>query len=171
MAVGLRHARSLILLLLILAHPNPAAAFTVATQTARYHEHLIPGPGPDSPPPNAVDVFVRSSGCDLFFYTGKSCARAGTGGADGPKTSVVLQKNLILEQAKLQQPEALGRAELLEVWCAPLDGALAALDVPGDADALALADVGFLPEEDDAYCFLLDADGRFPLSSPWLVRV
>ena len=168
---------------------------TLSLHMAQYDQLRIPG----YPPPNVCDVYVRAADAKTFFYVGKSCARAGRGGEDGPALSVVLQKGLVLEHAKALWPE-LGQAQQLEVWCAPPSGTFAleeeARDVANEgtgaavysaaAASLTRTDVGFLPEpvtvEDllrplaqeyggSAESFTLRPDGRFPLHCPWLCMV
>ena len=153
----------------------------------QFVELRAPGPGPDHPPLNVADVFVHAAASDVFWFVGKSCSRLGAGGEDGPALSVVLQKRLILEHAKTLQPSELGRAEQLEVWCAPPNSAVAVgpemqpLSSPalGDDDAaaaLAQDDVGFLPEPRAAdgatgAHVRLRPDGSFPLNCEWLCLV
>ena len=106
-----------------------AAGFTVAPSMARFEggmalaRHIslrVCG----SPEPNVCDVYVHAVGSDRLWWVGKSCARGGVGGVDGAALAVVLQKQLVLENAKILQPLELGQAEELEVWCAPLGGEL-----------------------------------------------
>ena len=64
---------------------------------------------------NQLDVYVRSSTSEKFWYTGKSLAADGVCNA---ASSVVLQKRIILEHAKLLQRE-LAVAKELQLWTAP----------------------------------------------------
>ena len=142
----------------------------LARHMAQYYELRVRG----SPEPNVCDVYVHAVGSDKFWWVGKSCARDGAGGADGPALSVILQKQLVLEHAKILQPLELGQAKELEVWCAPLNGKFAGAQRteggmhsltslrPTSSDgteegsgeaaavaALSMIDVGFLPHAAD----------------------
>ena len=144
----------------------------LARHIAQYYELRVCG----SPEPNVCDVYVHAVGSDKFWWVGKSCAREGAGGVDGPALAVILQKQLVLEHAKILQPLELGQADELEVWCAPLNGEFtsaqraedgihsltslrpnasdgtSAEEGSGDATAvavLAMSDVGFLPHAAD----------------------
>lgn len=147
---------------------------------------ILPAPG--SPPPNVCDVYVRAAGSNDFWYVGKSCVQEGAGGVDGTALSVTLQRQVVVQQAKLLLPQ-LARAEQLELWCAPpisgfsvLDGEGGSRVLDGDVSAaLSLDDVGFMPEQcteqpwhkndPSAFCMRLRPDGRFPLDCPWLIQV
>jgi hypothetical protein len=155
---------------------------TFETHMRQYQAHLQLG----YPPPNQVDVYVHERGAEKFWFVGKACARDGKL-EDGPALSVVLQKRLVLEHAKLLQPRQLGRAKgKLELWCAPpnsevavaqrqqglrhLDGIRKPLE-----DELSLEDVGFLPEQytaEDGQGFYarLSADGQ-PMGGESSVKI
>jgi len=68
-----------------------------------------------TPATNQVDVYVRSSKSNKFWYVGKSLAQDGICNA---AESVVLQKRVILEHGKLLQRE-LELAKELQLWTAP----------------------------------------------------
>ena len=159
----------------------------------QYHDLLCTDA---SPPPNAVDVYVRAAGSCDFWFAGKSCAREGSAaGADGPSLSVIRQKHLVLQHAKSLKPGDLSGVAELELWCAPLNGELSSLAGVTSATAIAESDVaialvsalgpgdvGFLPAEQDegtgkvicgssAAHVRLRADGKFPMNCPWLCLV
>ena len=125
---------------------------------ARYNELRVEG----YPEPNVIDVYVHAAGSDKFWYVGKSCARNGVGGVDGPALSVVLQRRLALEHAKLLQPDELGRAQKLEVWCAPLNGGLEEdlLAALGNAQRQQSLRTLKLDAEVDGFTALLDAEAE-----------
>lgn len=112
------------------------------------------------PPPNVVDVYVHAEGAERFWFVGKSCSREGAAGEDGPALSVVKQKRLVLEHAKLLQPREFARTKAnLELWSAPPNSevsvsqrqqGLRRLDELSKDEALKsleMSDVGFLPEQ------------------------
>lgn len=86
---------------------------TFERQMRSYTKHRLDA----YPPPNLVDVYVHGAGKPKFWFVGKSVAREGS--TDDYALSVVVQKRLVLEHAKLLQPRELGGASKLELWAAP----------------------------------------------------
>ena len=118
----------------------------------RFNEHR--GPRPFD---NQVDVYVKADGeraSDKFFFVGKAVARMGS--TDDYAVSVLAQKRLVLEHAKLLQRE-LKAAKKLQLWVAPPNSEVrvaqrqvplrSLADVKFDAGALSPDDVGFAPEQ------------------------
>lgn len=125
---------------------------TFEKHMVQYEELRVAG----YPPPNVVDVYVHAQGDERFWFVGKACAQDGVV-EDGPALSVVKQKRLVFEHAKLLQPRLLGKkGAVLELWCAPANTEvsvaqrqipLRGLDGLKPAPELSMDNVGFLPEQ------------------------
>ena len=103
----------------------------------------------------AVDVYVQADGSEKFWFVGKSCARRGACD-DEAALSVVVQKRLVLEHAKLLQGELKRAKGKLLAWCAPANtevavaqrqqGLRSLVDIKA-RDLLSMEDCGFMPEQ------------------------
>lgn len=141
---------------------------TFERQMRSYTKHRLDA----YPPPNLVDVYVHGAGKPKFWFVGKSVAREGS--TDDYALSVVVQKRLVLEHAKLLQPRELGGASKLELWVAPPNSEISVaqhkqglrpLDGLKAGPELTMEDVGFLPEQYDkenqaGFFVRLDAEGQ-----------
>lgn len=107
----------------------------------------------------SADCYVKAAGAEKFWFVGKSVGCAGGPGECDARSSVLLQKRLVLEHAKKLQRE-LAEAKQLQLWTAPSGTevmvaqrkqALDCLDGARAAEGLAAAArVGFEPEQYDA---------------------
>lgn len=139
------------------AAPKPTKPKYKGKETILEHMRAYARLAGSTPASNQVDVYVRSSRSDKFWFVGKSLAAEGVCDAG---TSVVLQKRVVLEHAKLLQKE-LEVAKELQLWTAPRNTeikvaerrqALSSLaDVRVSKELLATAldgpQVGFEPEQ------------------------
>lgn len=107
----------------------------------------------------SVDVYVKASGADKFWFVGKSVGCKNGEGACDATSSLLLQKRIVLEHAKKLQRE-LAESKQLQLWSAPSGTevmvaqrkqALTCLDGMRAAEGLVeTARVGFEPEQYDA---------------------